>query len=128
MQLFYFLTGEHENYNRKTGVFDRVTPAENSCLVQTPCGPAWGRGAWQIGARYDYLDLNNQGIDGGMLHNLTAGLNWFLNPNMKLQFNYIATYRDAEGVLIPGTNPLVLTGDQGTGWIHGFGMRLAHDF
>ena len=132
VQLLYFLTGEHENYNRKTGAFDRLSPTENAFLVRTPDGPICGKGAWQVGARYDYLDLNNQGINGGMLHNGTLGLNWFLNPNSKVQFNYYATYRDAEGVVIAQpTNPptnLVLTGDQGTGWIHGWGIRFAHDF
>ena len=76
-----------------------------------------GPGAWQIGGRYNYLDLNDNGLDGGILHNFTGGLNWFFNPNMKLQFDYMATHRDAP-----------LAGNLGDGWIHGFGMRLASDF
>jgi phosphate-selective porin OprO/OprP len=78
---------------------------------------ASGPGAWQIGARYNFLDLNDNTLDGGVLHNFTAGLNWFLNPNMKLQFNYMLTDRDA-----------ALAGDLGDGLIHGWGIRLAHDF
>jgi phosphate-selective porin OprO/OprP len=115
VQILCFLTGEHDNYNKATGVFDRVIPHDNF-YFRRGCGPA-GPGAWQIGARYNFLDLNDNGIDGGILHNLTCGLNWFLNPNMKLQFDYFATDRDAP-----------LAGDLGDGWIHGWGIRLAHDF
>jgi len=116
-QLMYFITGEHDQYNRKTGVFERVLPRENFFLVDTPCGSMFGRGAWQIGARYNYLDLNDKGINGGILHNGTLGLNWFLNPNMKVQFNYMVTHRDAP--LAPGL---------GDGWAHGWGIRVANDF
>jgi phosphate-selective porin OprO/OprP len=117
VQLLYFLTGDHDNYNRRTGAFDRVTPREPFFLVSTDGGPQFGRGAWQLGARYNYLDLNDNGINGGILHNGTAGLNWFLNPNMKIQFDYIATYRDAP-----------FAANAGDGWIHGWGIRVANDF
>jgi phosphate-selective porin OprO/OprP len=117
IQLLCFLTGEHDNYNRHTGVFDRVIPHENFFPVRCGHGRRCGRGAWQIGVRYNYLDLNDNGIDGGLLHSATAGLNWFLNPNMKLQFNYMATHRDA-----------ALSGDLGDGWVHGWGIRVANDF
>lgn len=113
-QVFYYLTGEHDEYSRKTGVFERVVPRRNA----TRSGSAWPLfcdGAWQAGVRYDYIDLNYADIRGGVLNDLTAGLNWFLNPNMKIQWNYSATHRESgSGV--------------GDGWIHGFGMRVAHDF
>lgn len=118
IQLFYFLTDDHDHYSKTTGTFERVTPTENFFLVRGDDGcTAFGRGAWQVGSRYNYLDLNDSGLDGGKLHNLSSGLNWFLNPNMKLQFDYMATYRDAP--LAPGV---------GDGWAHGWGMRFAHDF
>ena len=47
-----------------------------------------GYGAWQVGIRYNYLNLNDKGIDGGVLDDITLGLNWFINPNMKFQWNY----------------------------------------
>jgi phosphate-selective porin OprO/OprP len=117
IQLLYFLTGEHDHYRRAGGFFERVTPRENFFRVSTADGPQTGSGAWQIGARYNYLDLNDGLIQGGILHNGTLGINWFLNPNMKIQMNYIATYRDAP-----------LAADLGDGWIHGWGIRVAHDF
>jgi phosphate-selective porin OprO/OprP len=120
VQLLYFLTGESDNYSLERAAFDRVIPFENFFWVRGEDGCGYlGRGAWQVGARYNYLDLNDQGINGGELHNFTAGLNWFLNPNTKWQFNYIATYRDVdETAAFP----------DGSGWIHGWGMRFAQDF
>lgn len=118
IQLLYFLTGESDHYNRKTGFFERVKPFENFFFVEgEDCQNYFGRGAWQVGARYNYLDLNDNGINGGILHNGNFTLNWFLNPNMKVQFDYIATYRDAP-----------LPANAGDGWIHGWGCRFAHDF
>jgi len=118
VQVMRFLTGEHDHYSKKTGAFERVKPNENFFFVRDSSGNICrGRGAWQIGARYNYLDLNDKGLNGGIVHNMTYGLNWFLNPNMKMQFDYIATYRDA-----------ALAGSLGDGWIHGWGMRFAHDF
>jgi phosphate-selective porin OprO and OprP len=119
VQLLYFLTGESDTYSLERMSLDRMKPAENYFWVRGADGNLFGKGAWQVGARYDFLDLNDQGINGGILHNLTAGLNWFLNPNNKVQFNYIATFRDvSQTTSFPN----------GSGWIHGWGMRFAQDF
>jgi len=119
LQLMVFLTGEHDQYNKATGVFGRVLPRQ-SFGKRTQAGRArFSGGAWQMGGRYNYLDLNDEGFNGGVLHNQTYGLNWFLNPNMKAQFNYSATYRD-----VSQTNNF----PDGSGWIHGFGTRIAMDF
>ena len=120
VQLLCFLTDDHDHYSTKTGTFERVVPKHNFyCLGgKDNCGLG-GAGAWQVGARYDYLDLNDAGFNGGILHNMTSGLNWFLNPNSKFQFNYITTYRDVSDTVAFPT---------GSGWIHGFGTRLAFDF
>jgi len=114
VQVFYYLTGEHDNYNRKNAVFDRVIPHANVSRSGSLC-PLFCGGAWQVGLRYNYLDLTSQGINGGVLNDVTAGINWFLNPNLKLQWNYSATHRESGSGI-------------GDGWIHGFGMRLAQDF
>ena len=119
VQLLYFLTGESDNYSLERMAFDRVKPHENSFWVPTDWGSCFATGAWQVGARYNFLDLNDQGINGGQLDNFTLGLNWFFNPNTKWQFNYIATHRDvSETATFPN----------GSGWIHGWGMRFAQDF
>jgi phosphate-selective porin OprO/OprP len=107
-----FLTGEHREYSRDAGVFTRVVP--NRPLAWTRSGFT-GCGAWQLTARYTYLDLNDKDIHGGRVNDMTLGMNWFLNPNMKVQWNYFLAGRDA-----PGT--------AGDGLIHGFATRLAIDF
>jgi phosphate-selective porin OprO/OprP len=121
-QLLCFLTGENDRYSFERAAFDRVVPNENFFVMPGECGNAFGMGAWQVGARYDYLNLNSAGLNGGILNNFTGGLNWFLNPNMKIQFNYMATYRISDA----SVNVAVNRG--GTGWINGWGMRVAQDF
>ncbi|MFM8494535.1 MAG: hypothetical protein ACKOEM_03280, partial [Planctomycetia bacterium] len=62
-------------------------------------------------------------------------LNWLLNPNARIYFNYDFTYRDFvstpwakeltgpnKGTVVPGPSY------NGSGCIHGFGTRLAFDF
>lgn len=115
VEVLYFLTGETREYKRTTAVFDRVVPHENAFLLDGEGDMVAGLGAWQVGARYNYLNLNDKGIDGGILNDWTLGLNWFLNPNMKVQFNYSAT--DRQSVL-----------PQHDGVINAWGVRLAHDF
>jgi phosphate-selective porin OprO/OprP len=120
--LLYFLTGEHRFYNRKTAAFGRVTPNSNFTgfgigdgCDGDGCEPGCGSGAWQVGIRYSWIDLDNRGFRGGTIHDLTLGLNWFLNPYMKWQWNLECLYRNAPD---PAHD----------GWVYGFGTRLAFDF
>ena len=117
-EVMYALTGEGRSYNRKQAVLDRFVPRNNFFRVETPDGIRTSEGAWQVGVRYDWLCLNNQGINGGVLNGVTLGLNWFLNPNARVAFNYDFTYRDF-------TNSLA---ENGSGGINGFGTRLFYDF
>jgi phosphate-selective porin OprO/OprP len=113
IEALYFLTGEHQQYDKREGVFGRVVPLQNYHLKK--CDSYRGFGAWQIGARFSYLDLNDKAIQGGRVSDGTVGLNWFLNPNMKVQLNYIVEHRDApQGVV--------------KSWINGVGLRAAYDF
>jgi phosphate-selective porin OprO/OprP len=112
-EVLYFITGEHQQYERREGVFGRVVPKTN---YRWKKGMACeGCGAWQVGARFSYLDLNDKAIQGGRLYDWTFGLNWFLNPNMKIQLNYILERRDAPT-------------DAVSGWVNGVGVRAAYDF
>lgn len=112
IETLVFLTGEHRDYDRHYGTWTRVIPHENAYFVRgLGC---CGHGAWQLGLRYNVLDLRDTGIDGGYVQDVTVGLNWFLNPNMKFQWNYIYTHRDAAGGIDDNIN--------------GIGMRLAYDF
>jgi phosphate-selective porin OprO/OprP len=110
-----FLTGEHREYDKKLPRFGRVIPNENFYCTGGKCGRIVSRGAWQVGARYSWIDLNDNGIPGGRLDDITIGLNWFLNPNAKIQWNYSLGWRNAPGTAADGL-------------VHGLGTRLAFDF
>jgi len=95
INVMYFLTGEHKMYDRRQGIWTRIIPHENFFTVRDPNScRLTGRGAWQVGARYSCVDLNDSGIGGGVVHSLVLGVNWFTNPNMKWQFNYGLDHRD----------------------------------
>lgn len=127
-EVLYFLTGESRAYDLFDCRPDRVVPRNNFYVVRDRDGRLIGsEGAWQVGVRYQYASLNDGQINGGMLNALTLGLNWFFNPNAKLQFNYDFTYRDFNNVAFaPGTKTIV--SQNGSGWITGFGTRVAFDF
>ncbi len=76
LQTAYVLTGESRGYDFATGTLRNPKPADK-------CG------AWEIAARYSFVNLNDQDITGGSQHNATVGLNWFVNENVRLAANYI---------------------------------------
>ncbi|MFC1480291.1 porin [Candidatus Omnitrophota bacterium] len=90
-QTSYFLTGEHRNYSKSNGVFSRVRPNNNFSIKDQTFG------AWELAARYSYLDLQDNGIYGGTMSDVTVGLNWYLNPNMRIMGNYVHSYLDDTG-------------------------------
>jgi phosphate-selective porin OprO/OprP len=94
----YFLTGEHRGYRRNQGRFDRTKPLENFWIVPG----CVGTGAWQVAARWSYLDLNGTGDgEAGLQNDFTFGVNWYWNPNLRWMFNYIhaETRYDDNGAL-----------------------------
>jgi phosphate-selective porin OprO and OprP len=58
-------------------------------------------GMWQVGLRYDTIDLNDgsvaagttapvvNGVLGGEMDTLTLGVNWYVRSNFKLMLNYV---------------------------------------
>lgn len=83
----YFLTGEQRVYDRAAAVFGSVTPLENFWMVRTPGGNAAGWGAWELAARWSYLDFS--AVAGQQLYDFTLGLNWYWNPHTRLMLNWI---------------------------------------
>lgn len=112
-EIMTFLTPDHRTYDRTNAAMGRVTPSSPFFIL--PGQSCRGIGAWEIGARYTYLDLTSSGINGGILHDVTLGVNWYLNPNMKMQFNYDATHRGG-------------TGTPSDGNIQALGMRVQVGF
>ncbi len=77
----YFLTGETRSYKLAKGAFARVRPIDNF-------DGKGGLGAWELALRYARLDLNDATVSGGNLGVFTVGMNWYLNPNLRLMGNY----------------------------------------
>ena len=124
VQVSYFLTGENRTYDKRLG---RFAPT----YMTGPNTPFWfvrdsnggynaGLGAWEIAARYSYLDLNGSSggatVQGGVMEGTTIGLNWYWNPNFKIQFQYI---HDTRSNLATGQVP---------GFIDGIGIRTQLSF
>ncbi len=109
-QASYFLTGEHREWDPQTAVFKRVVP----CRRFDPRTGSWG--GWEVGARVSHLDLDDGGVTGGQLSNVTLGLTWYWSANTRVQVNYDYLSRDG------GANP------DARGNLHSLGMRLALDF
>jgi phosphate-selective porin OprO/OprP len=122
VEALYFLTGENRNYNRVSGVFDRVQPFQNAFSTRTGC---FGWGAWQPGVRLDWLDLNTGAIHGGQNVDATFGVNWFLNSNARFQVNYVLTKVDNTAAgFFPGTSSLNGSRYAGDGFINSLGARM----
>lgn len=78
------LTGETWGY--KAGV-----PVTN--LPDDP-----GKGMWQLGLRYDTIDLTDGAVVGGEMDSITAGVNWYWRSNFKFMLNYVKVEQE-KGVL-----------------------------
>lgn len=88
----YFLTGEHRPYDRRQGIFTAVKPFSDFFRVRTDRGIATGPGAWEVAARFSSLNLSDRNIQGGRLNDVTLGLNWYMNFQTKIMFNYIHAF------------------------------------
>jgi phosphate-selective porin OprO/OprP len=91
----YFITGENRAYRMSSGSFGRVKPKHNFL-------EDGGLGAWEIAFRYSYLDLTDNRLgevdgEGGNLGDFTAGINWYLNPNLRVMLNYVFADLDDVG-------------------------------
>ncbi len=88
LQAGWVMTGESHRYNMSSGSYQNPRPFVN------------GRGAWELALRYSHVDLDyhrgtegnatpTDGVRGGVQNIFTTGLNWYVNPNIKLVFNYL---------------------------------------
>ncbi len=113
-QALIFLTGESRTWNNKQFYFNRVVPKRPFRLKRNDCDEC-GWGAWEVGARYSYLDMTNQSLQVARLDSVTLGLNWYLNSNAKIQWNYDYAHR--------GDTP-----NAAQGHVHALGIRSQFDF
>lgn len=113
-EVMWLVTGESRTWNAKQFVFNRVVPLRPFKIKRDPGEPS-GWGAWELAARYTYLDLSNGGLQAGRLDSVTLGVNWYLNTSAKFQLNYNYTHRGDTN------NPV-------QGQIHAVGIRSSYDF
>lgn len=111
----FFLTGEHRTYNKDLGIHDRISPRRNFLPFRQCDGPtSSGWGAWEVAARFSFIDLTDKNITGGVENNFALSLNWYLNPYTRVKAEYIFCDLDRPPV-----------GDSNA---HIFGLRLDFDF
>ena len=84
LEMSYFLTGEHRNYEE--GEFSRPK-------VLRPVF-AGGPGAWQLAGKYDVINFSDQAttiatcVMCGNQNTWLVGVNWWLNDYVRLMFDY----------------------------------------
>ena len=78
------LTGESRaaSYTMTSGEFKRLKPGRNFSLE------GGGLGAWELATRYAAIDLDDKDVNGGRQGIFTAGLNWYLNPAVRMLFHW----------------------------------------
>ncbi len=84
----FILTGETRKYNPAAAAYLGVVPEHPFSLA------GGGGGAWEIAGRVSTINLNDQlatatGIAGGRQTIYTAGLNWYVNRNVRFLFDYL---------------------------------------
>ena len=58
-------------------------------VPSTPLPSEPASGLWQLGLRYDTLDLNDGDVRGGQMDAWTVGANWYWRSNFKFMLNYV---------------------------------------
>ena len=81
LQISQFLTEDHRRFRRSFPQFVRVKPGNRG-------------GAWELSGRISQIDLSDGAVTGGEMRDLTLGLNWYANPNVRVMANLI--YADLE--------------------------------
>ncbi len=72
----WIITGEKHQYSGKNGTFKQIKP-------KSPYG------AVEVAVRYSTVDLEDKTVTGGEGDNLTIGINWHINRNIRLMANYV---------------------------------------
>jgi phosphate-selective porin OprO and OprP len=82
------MTGETRTYNNAAAAYNGIVPANPFSWSKG------GWGAWEIAGRYSVIDLNDRlgfahGASGGKQTIWAAGLNWYVNRNIRFMLDYL---------------------------------------
>jgi phosphate-selective porin OprO/OprP len=110
-EVMYRLTGEHRPYDKKLAALKNIVPFNDFISFAKEGGGIRGWGAWEVAARWSFVDLKNpKSLNGhyynsvtntftttsnagnGILNDSTLGVTWFLNSHTKWQFNWIHAF------------------------------------
>ena len=100
VQVAYTLTGENRAYDKKSGCLSQVLLRHSGTVRErrtssgmSDGGMCWGRGAWEVAARYSYTDLNSgvgaTAVQGGIMDGFGIALNWYANTNLTVNTEWV---------------------------------------
>ncbi len=121
MEVMYNITGEEWAKSYKGGAFSSITP---STVFMKDYGGVVGNGigAWQVGVRMSKYDASHSNLTGASaptqtsagnrIHSekgttTTYALNWVLNSNARVMFNYAETNFDTPFTPVDTTGDLI---------------------
>ncbi len=107
LQGSWILTGESRRYDVANGSFQSPRPFMPFSVS------SGGTGAWELALRYSHTDLNFReglagtpaaldSVRGGEQDIWTFGLNWYVNSNLRVLFNYLSIDVDRLNPAGPG--------------------------
>jgi phosphate-selective porin OprO/OprP len=75
-------TGETRPYDRTRGYFGRLEPNAPFSFKNG------GIGAWELAARYSWIDLTSKSIEGGKFDRWSGALSWYPEKLWRFEFDY----------------------------------------
>jgi len=84
IQAAYTITGEARGYKSASAVPDKIKPKS-------------ARGAYEVFARYDWVNADVDGSDDREVSGIRLGLNWYANDYIRFGMNYI--YADSDNLV-----------------------------
>lgn len=106
----WFLTDDSRNYDPGTGKFVDVKPQAPMFNGGWRGGWGDGWGAFELAGRFSYVDLTSADIKGGRQSNVSLGLNWYLNQNVRLMTDLVKVLKvNRPGSEFDNQDPLILS-------------------
>ena len=97
--LTWSLTGESRaaSYTMKSSEFKRLKPKHDF----SPTNGTWG--AFELATRYSYVDVSDGNTRGGQEGRISTALNWYLNPIVRIMFDWTHVTNAKNGSITTNT-------------------------